>query len=189
MPAITDSDCIAAVLSGNTQQYALLVNRYKDLIYTLCARCLPSVELAEEAAQDSFLKAFKSLSQFNKKAKFSTWLYRIAYNTCMDYLKKKAIATDQLNYNYVEEVGEEASVLHKLHDEERTEAILKAMDRLAKEDRFVLTLYYYEELSTEELAEVLGISPNYAKQKLFRARKQLGQIIEEHATELINDYE
>ncbi len=79
---------IAAIKNGDTRAYAQLVDRYKDLVYTLALRMLKHREEAEEVAQDTFIKVFKSLDKFKGDSKFSTWIYRVAYNTCLDTIKK-----------------------------------------------------------------------------------------------------
>lgn len=189
MDNLSDLQCIKAILRGNNACFEVLINRHKNLIFTLCLKCLPTRELAEEAAQDTFLKAYNSLSSFKNQSKFSTWLYRICYFACMDYLKKKSVITEDVEQSTAIQVGIEADVLEKLAADERKAAITSAMNKLPQEVRFVLTLYYYDDLTTEELSSVLGISINYAKQKLYRGRKQLEKILLTQAKELIRAYE
>ena len=188
MTPLTDIECIQAVLKGKPEQYAILVNKYKDFVFTLSVKCIGNRELAEEAAQDTFLKAYKSLSTFRGKSKFSTWLYRICYFTCMDYLKKKSILTEDIETSTLPQVAVDEDVLEKLAADERNETVSRAMQKLAGEQKFVLRLYYFDDLTTDELANVLGVSVNYAKQKLFRARKQLEKILVLNAKELISNY-
>ena len=83
-----DQVYIEAILNGDANAFAVLVDRYKDLVFTLALRMMKHREEAEEAAQDTFIKAFKSLNKFKGDSKFSTWIYRVAYNTCLDRLKK-----------------------------------------------------------------------------------------------------
>jgi len=85
---------IERVKAGDKEAYTGLVNSYKDMIYTVCLRMLRSEADAEEAAQDVFVKVYRSLGSFQAKAKFSTWLYRIAYNNCISVIRKKVKMID-----------------------------------------------------------------------------------------------
>src|SRR5512147_227248 len=86
---LEDTQVINRILAGNTREYEVLVNRYKDLAFTIAFRILNNREDAEEAAQDSFIKAFRGLSSFRKDSGFSTWLYRIVYNTAVSKKRLK----------------------------------------------------------------------------------------------------
>ena len=88
MPVINDQHYINQIIEGNTNAFSVLVNQYKDLVFTLAYKMLKNREDAEEVSQDVFIKIFKSLNKFKGDSKFSTWIYKITYNTCLDYLKK-----------------------------------------------------------------------------------------------------
>ena len=88
MSTISDQHYIDKVLQGETNCFAVLVDRYKDMIFTLALKMIKNREEAEEVAQDTFIKAYNSLSKFKGDSKFSTWIYKVAYNTCLDRLKK-----------------------------------------------------------------------------------------------------
>src|ERR1700748_811010 len=88
MTEADDQHYIRLVMEGDTNAFAVLVNRYKDMVFTLSLKMLKDREEAEEVAQDIFLKLFKSLNKFNRESKFSTWIYKVAFNTCLDRLKK-----------------------------------------------------------------------------------------------------
>jgi RNA polymerase sigma factor (sigma-70 family) len=83
-----DQHYIRCVSEGDTNAFAVLVDRYKDMVFTLSLKMMKEREEAEEVAQDTFIKVFKSLSKFNGESKFSTWMYKVAFNTCLDRLKK-----------------------------------------------------------------------------------------------------
>jgi len=89
MPELTDKELIESTLNGNDYSFSQLVNRYQDLIYTLSVRIIKNEQIAEEVAQDAFIRAYKSLKSFEHKSKFSTWLYKIAYNLSLNALKKE----------------------------------------------------------------------------------------------------
>lgn len=183
---------IDRIMEGDSQAFAPLVDRYKNLVYTLALRMVKNTEEAEEAAQDTFVKVFRSLEKFKGESKFSTWIYRIAYNTCLDRIKKHksvplAVAIDDYGTHQLRSTE---NVLDTLDDEERHRAMQECLQQLPGEDAFLLTLYYFEEQSLEEIAKVIGIKANNVKIKLFRCRKKLGEILRAKLEpEIISEYE
>ena len=133
-----------------------------------------SEEDAEELTQDVFMKAFEHLDSFYGESSFSTWVYRIAYNTAVSYLrKKKSVETviDEAFWNTVSET----EVDEALDDdsEERVEQLQQALTQLSADERALVTLFYEEERPVQEVAEVLGLSVSNVKVKLHRVRKKL----------------
>lgn len=187
-----DRYCIDRILAGDTQAFAPLVDRYKNLVYTLALRLIKNTEEAEEAAQDTFIKAFRSLDKFKGESKFSTWLYKITYNTCLDRLKKQkaapyAVAIDDYG---TRQLADTENVLDALDEQERHLALQDCLQQLPGDEAFLLTLYYFEEQSLEEIAKVLGIKANNVKVKLFRCRKRLGEVLRTRLEpEMISIYE
>ncbi|MDY7393660.1 sigma-70 family RNA polymerase sigma factor [Aureibaculum sp. 2210JD6-5] len=186
-----DLDCIRKILDGDTQKYAILVNRYKDLVYTLAIRMVKNKEEAEEVSQDTFTKAFKSLNKFKGESKFSTWIYSIAYNTSLDSLKKtkrqyKTVTINEFTKNQIKSLD---NILDKMEHDERKLTIQNCMQLLPSEDSFLLTLYYFEELSIDEIAQIINLKPNNVKVKLFRSRKKLTSILKgKLAPEILERY-
>lgn len=177
----TDLDIINAVLDGDTQQFALLVDRYKAMIFTLAIRMLQNREEAEEAAQDTFIKAYSSLGKFKGQSKFSTWIYRVAYNSCLDRIKKQkrkynTVSINEFNYNSIKSLDD---TLQDLETEERNRTIKACLNQLPHKDAYMLTLFYYEEQSLEEIAKAMALTVNNVKVKLFRSRKRLASILKE----------
>lgn len=169
---------IDRVLGGDKEAFAWLVDQYRDMIYTVCLRMLGSEADAEEAAQDVFVKAYRSLQSFQGKSKFSTWLYRIAYNQCISVIRKKVKMIDLVGEVPESEVSEgEISGLDALSAQERSKYLQQALDALGETDSVVVTLFYYEELSLEEIAEITGLSNNNIRIKLHRSRKKMYQVI------------
>jgi RNA polymerase sigma-70 factor (ECF subfamily) len=171
---------IEKVLEGNANAFSYIVDRHKDKAFNLACRICGNREEAEEITQDSFLKAYRSLGSFKMQSSFATWFYRIVYNTSISYIRtrKKGIlsledfpadATDFISASYSEEEAD---------NEYRTALINFAFQKLREEDRGLITLYYHEEMSTDEIAEVTGISKSNLKVKLFRARQKMQEIIE-----------
>ncbi len=180
MKPFSDIQCITSILNGNKQLYSVLVNRYKDLVYTAVVRLVKNNEVAEEVAQDTFIKAYNALNKFKGDAKFSTWLYRIAYNSSLDYLKKKKLNIEPISKLNEMDVVSSLDVLNEIEKVERNTIIKRCIEQLNGDDSFLLTLYYYEELSIVELANVLDLTLSNTKQKLFRARKKLAVLLKEN---------
>ena len=182
MTTIDENILIDSIKNGDTNAYAKLVDRYKDLVYTLAIRMLKNREEAEEIAQDTFIKVFKSLDKFNGDSKFSTWIYRVAYNTCLDAIKKNKkhqndVAIDEYTFNKLDTID---NALENIIKEERSVLIKNCINKLPEESSVILTLFYFEELSLEEISKVINIEANTVKVKLFRARKKLAVILEEY---------
>ena len=177
-----DQLLIKAINNGDTKAFAILVNRYKDLVYTLALRMLKHREEAEEVAQDSFVKIFKSLNKFKGDSKFSTWIYRVTYNTCLDRIKKNKkyisnVAIDEFTFN---KLGTLDNTLDHLIKEEKQALIKKCINKLPEKSSVLLTLFYFEDLSLDEIAKIINMEANTVKVKLFRARKKLAVILEQY---------
>jgi len=170
-----DNWYIKLVLGGDVHAYANLVDRYKDMVFTLAARMLHNREEAEEVAQDTFLKAYRSLQTFRGQAKFSTWVYKITYNTCISRLRKKKQAVCSIDEADLSGsmAAEAENGLGKLEKEERRMLVNRALEELEEEDVFLITLYYYDDRPMDEIAGITGLSRNHVKVKLFRARKRM----------------
>ena len=182
---------IDQVLQGNVNAFTHIVDRHKDRAFNLAFRICCSREEAEEITQDSFLKAYRALGSFKRKSSFSTWLYRIVYNTAVSYvrLKKKEILSledfpaDATDFTGTGTSDEEADA------EYRRSLINFAFQKISDEDRSLITLHYYEEMSTDEISEVTGISKSNVKVKLFRARQRMFQIFKNTEKNRLMTYE
>jgi RNA polymerase sigma-70 factor (ECF subfamily) len=156
------------------------VDQHKDRAFNLAFRICCNREEAEEIAQDSFLKAYRALGSFQRKSSFSTWLYRIVYNTAVSYVrikKKEILSLEDFPADATDFIGTCASE-EEAESEYRRSLINFAFQKISEEDRSLITLHYYEEMSTEEISEVTGISKSNIKVKLFRARQKMLQIFE-----------
>jgi len=175
MDKLNDLYYINLVKDGNTSAYAVLVDRYKDFVFNLSLKMLQQREEAEEAAQDTFIKIFKSLQTFKGESKFSTWLYKVTYNNCLDRLKKqkKNRLFLELNEFTEREVKSIMSVLEMIEEVERKKMVQDCIASLDEEDRFLVTLYYFHENSLKEISQIMKINENNLKIKLHRARKKL----------------
>jgi len=187
-----DEKIINQIIAGDSNAFSVLVDRYKDLVFTLSLKMLKNREEAEEVAQDTFIKVFKSLSKFKGDSKFSTWIYKVTYNSCLDRLKKNKkeqlkVAIDEYTEHQVKTID---NALENMVEEERQQAIKACLELLPPDDSFLLTLYYFEEQSLEEIAKVVGLTANNVKVKLFRSRKKLTSILKANLEpEIIEQYE
>ena len=175
----TDGYLVEEILAGNTKAYAVLVNRYKDMVFTLAVGLLHNRQEAEEVAQDTFLKTFKALSGFQNKSKFSTWIYRIVYNECISRLRRKKnnlISVEELSYGELSDNFEEMEP-EWIQKEERKRQLYEAISRLKEDERTILMLYYFENCRVDEISEITSLSNENIKSRLFRARKKLHSIL------------
>ena len=161
---------IDRILTGDREAYATLVDRYKSYAFTIALKIVGNRPEAEEVAQDAFIKAFHYLKNFNREAKFSTWLYRIVFNTGISY-KRKNRHQFQGFENTV--LAYEQGADDDLHRDEKQHFILMAMEKLNEADRLAIQLYYIKEFSLEETAEMMGQNENTIKVRVHRARQRL----------------
>ncbi|MDH7444439.1 RNA polymerase sigma factor [Aquimarina sp. 2201CG14-23] len=184
----SDQYYIEQVLGGDTNAFSFLVERYQNLVYTVVYRMIRNNEEAEEVAQDAFIKAYKSLSNYRGEAKFSTWLYTIAYRKSLDAIKaKKRFTSTEL----IEEISEgEAGLVNDalsyLQDKERKQIISDSILTLPEVEAAIITLYYYDEKSVKEIKEIVGLTEDNIKIKLYRSRKKLYSILKHHISPEIN---
>ena len=161
----------------------VLFQRYERPVYSLLYRMLSSHEDAEEALADVFVKVWKGAPKFKGKAKFTTWLYRIASNTARDCLRsrktRQEVSTEDTLLNEVQATGTDADrtdpVKAAAASEQKSE-IVRALAQLSEEDRLLIVLYHFQERDYREITEITGIEPNNLKVKLFRARQRLKKV-------------
>ena len=192
MDKVNDQHYIDLVLQGDTRAFAILVDQYKNLVFTLSLKMLQNREEAEEAAQDTFVKIYKSLNSFKNDSKFSTWIYKITYNNCLDRLKKhKRTRTVVPIDDFTEfEVTSLINALDTMVQNEQKHLISETLQQLLPDENFLLMLYYFNENSLKEISVIMGINENNLKIKLFRARKKLAAILKRKLEpEIINQYE
>lgn len=192
MSTIKDQHYINLVLNGNPNAFAALVDRHKDMVYTLALKMTVNREEAEEIAQDTFIKAYQSLSKYKGDSKFSTWLYRITYNTSVDRLKKnkKEKTTTYLEDFSEHQVKDLETALEAFDENERNHAVQECLKELPPEEAFLLTLYYFDGQSVHQIAKTIKTSEDNVKIKLFRTRKKLAGILKQKLEpELLHYYE
>ena len=178
MVAIDDKIYIQKVLEGDTSSFTHLVDKYKDMVFTVCYRILRQQEDAEDVAQEVFIKAFNNLFSFKGDSKFSTWIYTIAYRTAINKskLKKNQVELGEFQVDISE--SEKMPQLEELKSQEQTFYVQQAIEMLPELDGVVITLYYIDDCSIKEIIEITKLSEANVKVKLHRARKQLKQNLE-----------
>lgn len=174
-----DNYYIDKILNGERDAFSHIVERYKDSIFSLAHKICGSYEDAEEVAQDSFVKAFRSLHNFARKSSFKTWLYRITYNTSISHLRKnniKHLKLEEFPADAVDFLRDSDS--EELAEREYRSAILNfAIQKLGSDDRALISMHYFQELDLNEIEEITGIGKSNLKVKLFRARKRIENIL------------
>lgn len=173
MVDIDDKIYIQQVLGGETSSFTHLVNKYKDMVFTVCFRITRQREDAEDVAQVVFLKAFKNLHAFKGTSKFSTWLYTIAYRSAISKSQIKKIKTVDDDFHIEIATDESFPQLEELKDQEQQLYVQKAIESLPEIDGVIITLFYIDESSIQEIVEITGLSEANVKIKLHRSRKQL----------------
>jgi RNA polymerase sigma-70 factor (ECF subfamily) len=168
----SDDELVAASLNGDKLAFAELVRRYETRIRSFCQQMLRNRALAEDVAQDTFLKAYDKLASFRNDSSFSTWLYRIASNRCIDECRKQK----RRSFFGLEDLREEPSAAPRSEALESREQLRLILSGLSDEYRSLLLLRESEGLSYAQLAETLGCSIEAIRSKLKRARQKAVQI-------------
>lgn len=181
MRHLSDIEIIESIKRGNVSDFSLLVNRYKDRAFSLLRRILKNELDAEEALQDSFLKAFNGLKDFRKDAQFSTWLYKIVFNTGLTVLssKKRKIEQEMSSIDEEYDLGNYDNEIYGTTDNVR-QYVLKMVDKLPVRGALVVILFYMDGLSLNEISQVMGTSLVNTKVLLHRSRNALKDLLLKH---------
>jgi len=169
-----DGQLVAMTIRGNPEAFATLVERYDRAVYHLAYRTLHDVEDARDATQEAFFKAFRSLRTFRPEAKFSTWIFAIAYHACCDRLnRRKRYSSEELPDRADAAPGPEQQAI-ALDEAQR---LRNAIDALPEKYRTVVTLYHLQGQQYDEIAKVLELPMGTVKTHLFRAKEQLRRLL------------
>ena len=171
-----DSELVKRVCMGETQLFRMLIERHQQHIFNLCFRMLQRFEEADDATQDTFLKAYRSLKRFRGDASLKTWLCRIARNECLNRLRHERM--DPLDEQLTAEGGFQLvdstpSPLELIEQQEIRSTVHAAINELPPSYRLVITLFHLEGLSYEEISQVMEIPMGTVKTHIFRARRLL----------------
>lgn len=177
---MSETDWVQRARAGDEASFAALVEAYQTPIYNLCYRMLGEAGEAEDAAQETFLRAYSQLASYDPSRPFKTWLFSIANHHCIDRLRKRrltwlSLEDDLPPHPALQEQApgpEDASVRR-----EQTEALQALLARLAPDDRSVVVMRYWYDLSYEEIADATRTTVSAVKSRLHRARGSLGEML------------
>jgi RNA polymerase sigma-70 factor (ECF subfamily) len=187
----SDPELVAMAKAGDKDAFGVLVERHESKIYGLCIKMLGNPEDAEDVLQEVFIKAFQALPGFREEARFSTWLYRIAHNACLMRIRKKKLETVSLDRPLdVEEGHIKRDVTDWSTDpridvmsEELSSVLTRHINELSPDNRIVFVLRDIHGLSTDDTANVLGLSVPAVKSRLHRARLYLRERLSDYMVE------
>jgi RNA polymerase sigma-70 factor, ECF subfamily len=183
---LSDSELVRLALAGSEDAFRMLVSRHQRRVYNLLARMLRNPALAEDLAQETFLKAYAKLRTFNPTFKFSNWILRIAHNSAIDSLRR--LGPQEVPIDEITEAGQARlddvlidrssdEAVSRLERRDLARALDAAMARLRPEYRKVVALRYQEDLSYEEIAAITGDPIGTVKSNLHRARAQMAEFL------------
>ena len=182
-----DFELIREAKSGNAKAYDQLINKYRAAVYNLVMRMVRNQHEAEDLMQEAFIKVYNSLNSFNEEYAFSTWLFKIASNNCIDYFRKRKLQTlsldkpiqykdSEMQHEYPDpDLDAENTIIAK----ERSKIIQEAINSLPKKYYVAIDLRHREEKSYEEIAELLKLPLGTVKARIFRAREMLNKILKD----------
>ncbi|MFU7558937.1 RNA polymerase sigma factor [Stieleria sp. JC731] len=177
-PSLVESAC-----DGNSEAFTRLVQCNRDKLFASLCRFLDSPNDAEEALQEAFVRAFTRIESFKRNSKFSTWLYRIAFNTAITNRQSRrravSIYGDDQQYSFDFEDTHAGSADESMIREEQKQLVHSALDRLNHDHRAILILREMDELAYEDIASVLNIPINTVRSRLSRARERMREAVEE----------
>jgi RNA polymerase sigma factor (sigma-70 family) len=168
--------------------YAELLKRYRRPLYHLVLKMVRNQEDAEDLTIESFSKAFRNLAKFNADFTFSTWLFRIATNNCIDFLRRKKLSTTSIDNTFQDDGGDEMRMEIKDKDlnpqdvairEQKIELVRIIVNKLPEKYKLLIGLRYFEELSYEEIAVEIGAPLGTVKAQLHRARELLYDLVKD----------
>lgn len=173
-----ENEIIDIILEGNSSHFSHFVEQYQDMAFTIAYRIFKNRQDAEDAVQKSFVRAFHNLHTFKKKGKFSSWFYRIVYNTSISEWNRAMNQKDRFDIeqaNLSHHQTADAAAL--LMAEEKKKQIHQALQQLPKEESVALTLYYLEENKVKDIAKIMQLTEVNVKIKLHRGRNKLKELL------------
>lgn len=184
--ADSDLELIQAYQKGDARAFDTLYTRHLDYVYNVCLGVLANPDDARDATQETFLRVYRKADKFQARAAFSTWLYRVAVNTCVEQLRRRPKGTEfSLEDENVREIADDGPDVGMALEQAADEAeIRRVVAELPPDYRLVLVLRYFQGLSYEQMVEVLGYNLGQVKVKLHRARRAFARRWEERALTL-----
>ncbi len=180
LEALEEKVLLRRAQAGDREAFGEIVRRYQDAVFNLCYRMLGDYHEAEDAAQETFLRAYRHLRRYDPNRRFSTWVLSIASHHCIDRLRTRRVTLVSLDapdvYRHHGDTSHpEESVLRR----ERADRVQAMLRRLSPDYRLVLVLHYYHDMSYAEIAELLGTTEGAVKTRAHRARRELGKLLRE----------
>lgn len=186
-PAADEISIIKQVLGGDADAFEHIVKKYEKKVYNLALRYLKNRDDALDLSQEVFIQVYNNLAQFRGDSQFSTWIYRVTYNKCVDMLRKTqklrrnvVMSTD--DENFFETRDRRASIEENYEGRETLVTVMKIIDTLPSEQRDVVILRYIKDLSYSQIADVLEIAEGTVKSRLNRARLKIKEQLKESGT-------
>jgi RNA polymerase sigma-70 factor (ECF subfamily) len=184
----SDASLILASKEGDEQAFAQLVERHLSSVYRFCIRYLGNSDDADDAAQITFFKAWKSIKKFDTEKSFTTWIFTLARNSCIDSMRKHSAipfrhlgggtSADKYDAAFEDSLVDQGELPDELFmRHEASEEIARALGSLSSEDRSLLSLHYEENVSFEEIAHILGIPSSSVRSRHRRAIAQLRKVL------------
>lgn len=166
---------ILSVQRGETEQFAYIAESFQRPIYRYCCRLLGNRQDAEDAVQDILVKAYQSLRQYKPDAGFSAWLYRIACNHCLNLLRRRRLQRHVMRIFRPETLA--ASAEETMEERLYSPSLELALGKLTLEERNILVLRVFEELTFQEMGEILNISPNALHKRMERIKRKVREMM------------
>lgn len=189
-----DADLAVKVQKGDQDAYGRLVERFQTRVYSFCYQFFRDSSIATEMTQETFIRAYRYIKKYDSKRKFSTWIYSIARNICIDEKRKmdrsRTVPIDEVNPSHIQPgpQGQHRMDPSQISQQIEDRLLLEdAIARLPEKYRAAIILCYFQELPYQEVAEILGLSLNLVKVRIFRAKKQLLEILRESQDEEPSD--
>ncbi len=173
-----EKEWILKAQEGDSDAFCALIGTYENKIYNIAYKFMQNSFDAQDAAQDAIIKMYGSIRKFSFQSAFSTWMYRVVANTCLDSLRRRKPSVPVEEYSAVA-VSKEGNPHERAENNELGRSIRAAIQELSEKYRMVLILKDMEGLKYEEVADILSITPGTVKSRLFRAREKLRKILEE----------
>ncbi|MEJ2758951.1 MAG: sigma-70 family RNA polymerase sigma factor [Anaerolineales bacterium] len=162
---------------GDDLAFARLVEAYQKPVYNLCYRMLGNAGDAEDAAQETFIRAYKAIRRYDLERKFSTWLLSIASNYCIDQYRRRKLPTFSVDALDTPDIPEKAAGMEAmLMQDEHQAKVAALLETLKPKDKAAIVMRYWYEYSYEEISEALSLSVSAVKSRLHRARKELAEV-------------
>lgn len=192
---LSDNDIIKSILEGNKEHFGILQKRYKRIISNLIKKMIRDEDDIDDLIQDTFIKSYNALPSFQFTYSFSSWIYRIASNTCIDFIRKK-----KFNFVYIDEhTGDDDEPVYEIkdtsyqpdleyHNKEKMEILKRAIDALPENYKAIIKLRHEDELEYQEISDKLKLPLGTVKVHLFRARKQLYDALKNQQINLNIEY-